>query len=111
MTTPADEDGVGRMQFLLSMRQRGITDAAVLRALDEVPRAPFDRIIITAAADAVPETLVQQLADGGVMVLPLGPHAGTQHLVRLTKVEGQLTREQLIAVRFVPLLHGQAREL
>ena len=46
------------------------------------------------------------------MVLPLGPHDGTQHIVKLTKTaDGVLSRENLIAVRFVPLLPGQAREL
>jgi protein-L-isoaspartate(D-aspartate) O-methyltransferase len=73
-------------------------------------KAPFDRIIITAAAESVPETLVAQLVRGGLMILPLGPHDGTQHLVRLTKTVG-LEQEKLIAVRFVPLLPGQAREL
>src|SRR5262245_29278974 len=74
-------------------------------------RKPFDRIIVTAAAETVPDALVEQLADGGVMLLPLGPHGGTQHLVKLTKTSEGLEREQLIAVRFVPLLAGQAREL
>src|SRR2546430_2607311 len=206
------------MQFLLSMRQRGIMDAAVLRALDEVPRehfveealaerayadqalpidcgqtisqpyvvaymteqlgvkpthrvlevgtgsgyqaavlsrlvrevvsveryrtlaeaarerltrlgydnievfvgdglagvpepAPSDRIMVTAAAELVPVTLVEELTDGGVMILPLGPHAGTQRLIKVTKSEQGLQREDLIGVRFVPLLPGQAREL
>jgi protein-L-isoaspartate(D-aspartate) O-methyltransferase len=215
---PVGDDGVGRMQFLLSMRRRGIGDAAVLRALDEVPRehfvqsrfadaayadqalpiacgqtisqpylvaymteqlgvrgehrvlevgtgsgyqaailsriarevvtveryrtlaeaarerlstlgyqnvevvvgdglagvperAPFDRIIVTAAAEVVPDALVAQLAEGGVMVLPLGPHGGTQRLVKLTKTADGLEQEDLLAVRFVPLLPGQAREL
>jgi len=75
-------------------------------------RAPFDRIIVTAAADAVPQALVDQLAVGGKLVLPLGPHKGTQFIVKLTKeANGELKREELIAVRFVPLLPGQAREL
>ena len=78
-------------------------------------RAPFDRIIVTAAAEDIPQTLVEQLAEGGIMVLPLGPHGGPQELIKLTKA-GQgpgdgLARESLIAVRFVPLLPGQAREL
>jgi protein-L-isoaspartate(D-aspartate) O-methyltransferase len=73
--------------------------------------APFDRIIVTAAAETVPEALAEQLAEGGVMLLPLGPHDGVQRLVRLTKKEGALEREDLIDVRFVPLLAGQAREL
>jgi protein-L-isoaspartate(D-aspartate) O-methyltransferase len=74
--------------------------------------APFDRIMVTAAAEAVPEALVAQLADGGKMVLPVGPRHDAQYLVKLTKrPDGELTREELIAVRFVPLLPGQAREL
>ncbi len=215
--TPGD-DNVGRMQFLLALRRRGISDPAVLRAMDEVPRehfversfvdtaysdqalpiacgqtisqpyvvaymteqlgveprhrvlevgtgsgyqaailsrlarevitveryrtlaesartrlaslgydnievivgdglagipekAPFDRVIVTAAAETVPEALVEQLAEGGALVLPLGPHAGTQQLVKLTKRAGGLGQETLIGVRFVPLLPGQAREL
>ena len=214
----APDESVGRMQFLLMLRRRGISDAAVLRALDEVPRehfvdgdlagaayadralpiacgqtisqpyvvaymseqlgvcpqhrvleigtgsgyqtailsrlarevvtieryrtladrarvrietlgydnvevrvgdglngvaerAPFDRIIVTAAAETVPDALVEQLAEDGVMILPLGPHNGVQCLVRLTKSASGFKREDLIDVRFVPLLPGQAREL
>jgi protein-L-isoaspartate(D-aspartate) O-methyltransferase len=213
---PPDE--IGRMEFLLSLRKRGIGDAAVLRAMDEVPRerfvepsyvddayadqalpiacgqtisqpyvvaymseqlgvrpdhrvlevgtgsgyqaailsrlarevvsveryrtladaarsrlaalgytnvivqvgdglagvpqwAPYDRIMVTAAAETVPQALVDELADGGVMILPLGPHAGPQELVKLSKQGGELKQEELIGVRFVPLLPGQAREL
>jgi protein-L-isoaspartate(D-aspartate) O-methyltransferase len=74
--------------------------------------APFDRIMVTAAAEEVPEPLVAQLAEGGKMVLPVGPRHDAQYIVRLTKQPGgALTREELIAVRFVPLLPGQAREL
>ena len=74
-------------------------------------RAPFDRIIVTAAAEEVPAALIEQLADGGMLVLPLGPRNGTQHIVKLTKSADGVAREDLIAVRFVPLLPGQAREL
>ena len=75
-------------------------------------RAPFDRIIVTAAAEEIPEALVEQLGEGGKLVLPLGPRNGTQYIVKLTKAtDGALTREDLIAVRFVPLLPGQAQEL
>jgi protein-L-isoaspartate(D-aspartate) O-methyltransferase len=215
---PAGDEAVGRMQFLLSLRKRGIMDAAVLRALDEVPRehfvegpqldvayadralpiacgqtisqpyvvaymtekldvkphhrvleigtgsgyqaavlarlarevvsieryrtlaerarmrletlgyrnvevvlgdglaavpgrGHFERIIVTAAAETVPQTLVDALTDDGLMMLPLGPHGGTQRLVKLTKTAGELAREELVAVRFVPLIAGQAREL
>jgi protein-L-isoaspartate(D-aspartate) O-methyltransferase len=75
-------------------------------------RAPFDRIIVTAAAEEVPDALFAQLGEGGKMVLPLGPRKGPQYIVKLTKSpSGEPVREQLIAVRFVPLLPGQAREL
>jgi protein-L-isoaspartate(D-aspartate) O-methyltransferase len=74
-------------------------------------RAPYDRIIVTAAAEEVPPALMEQLAEGGIMVLPLGPHSGSQSIVRLTKSNAGVKREELIAVRFVPLLPGQAREL
>jgi protein-L-isoaspartate(D-aspartate) O-methyltransferase len=74
-------------------------------------RAPFDRIIVTAAAEEVPAALVDQLDDGGKLVMPVGPRDGTQHIIKLTKTAAGLTRQTLIAVRFVPLLPGQAREL
>jgi protein-L-isoaspartate(D-aspartate) O-methyltransferase len=74
--------------------------------------APFDRIMVTAAAEAVPEVLAAQLGEGGKMILPVGPRHDAQYIVKLTKQPGgKLTRENLIAVRFVPLLPGQAREL
>jgi protein-L-isoaspartate(D-aspartate) O-methyltransferase len=74
-------------------------------------RAPFDRIMVTAAAEEVPPALVEQLVEGGKMVLPLGPRDGTQYIVKLSKTAAGLTRQNMIAVRFVPLLRGQAREL
>jgi protein-L-isoaspartate(D-aspartate) O-methyltransferase len=74
-------------------------------------RAPFDRIIVTAAAEDIPPALVDQLAVGGVMILPLGPHEGPQTLVKLTRTEKGTERTDLIGVRFVPLLPGKAREL
>src|SRR5262245_57607296 len=193
------DDNVGRMQFLLGLRRRGISDPAVLRAMDEVPRehfvessfvdnayadqalpiacgqtisqpyvvafrteqlglrpdhrvlevgtgsgyqaailsrlarevisveryrtladiarrrlatlgydnvdvrvgdglagvpegAPYDRIMVTAAAETIPDALLDELVDGGVMVLPLGPHAGPQQLVKLIKGDKELSR-------------------
>ncbi len=74
-------------------------------------KAPFDRIIVTAAAAEVPAALADQLAVGGVMLLPLGEPADTQHIVKLTKTDSGLERETLIPVRFVPLMPGKAREL
>jgi protein-L-isoaspartate(D-aspartate) O-methyltransferase len=217
-STGERSENIGRMEFLLSLRRRGIGDQAVLRAMDEVPReqfvaaehidvayadqalpiacgqtisqpylvaymteqlealpthrvleigtgsgyqaavlsrlarevvtveryrtlaeaartrievlglrnvkvftgdglagwpalAPYDRIMVTAAAEDIPQALVAQLADGGVMVLPLGPHGRAQRIVRLTKTREGVARQDLIWVRFVPLLPGQAREL
>ena len=215
--SPSD-DNVGRMQFLLGLRRRGISDPAVLRAMDEVPRehfvenslldkayadqalpiscgqtisqpfvvaymteqlevapahrvlevgtgsgyqaailsrlagrvttieryrtladgarirlkalsydnvdiiagdgmagvpdrAPFDRVIVTAAAVTVPQALVDQLTVTGIMVLPLGPHDEHQTLAKIRRTEHGFKRTDLIDVRFVPLLPGQAQEL
>jgi protein-L-isoaspartate(D-aspartate) O-methyltransferase len=215
---PARDESVGRMEFLLSLRRRGISDRNVLRAMDAVPReafvlpelsddayadqampiacgqtisqpfvvaymteqldvkrahrvlevgtgsgyqaailsqlagqvitveryrtlaesartrlatlgydnvtviagdglagvpahAPYDRIIVTAAAETVPDALVDELAEGGIMVLPLGEHGGAQRLIKLTRSKEGLARQDLIGVRFVPALPGQAREL
>ena len=80
--------------------------------LDGVPEhAPYDRIVVTAAAEDVPKALIAQLAEGGVMVLPLGSQSATQVLVKLTKNKDRIAREDLLPVRFVPLLPGKAREL
>lgn len=90
----------------------GNITAVVGDGLAGVPeRAPYDRILVTAAAETIPPALVDQLAEGGVMVLPLGPHEGAQTIVRLTRTPSGLVREDLILVRFVPLLPGRAREL
>jgi protein-L-isoaspartate(D-aspartate) O-methyltransferase len=68
--------------------------------------------MVTAAAEGVPQALLAQLADGGKMVLPLGARNGPQYIVKLAKLpDGELEREELIAVRFVPLLPGRAKEL
>jgi protein-L-isoaspartate(D-aspartate) O-methyltransferase len=74
-------------------------------------KAPFDRIIVTAAAEKIPLALIEQLGEGGVMIMPLGPHDRTQHIVRVTKSGSELSRDMLLAVRFVPLLPGKAKEL
>ena len=74
-------------------------------------RAPYDRIIVTAAAETLPQMLVDQLAEDGIMILPLGSHEGAQHQIKLTKSQTGTRRENMIAVRFVPMLPGQAEEL
>ena len=68
---------------------------------------PFDRIIITAAAPEIPQTLVDQLKVGGMMVIPLSENENCQTMLRLTKQEdGSLKREEHGDFRFVPMLKG-----
>lgn len=70
--------------------------------------APFDRILITAGGPEVPPPLVDQLAEGGRMVLPVGATRKTQSLVLIEKVNGQAQRTDLCGVQFVDLVgaHG-----
>lgn len=71
--------------------------------------APFERILITAAAEQVPPALLEQLSpDGGIMILPVGPQHYDQWIVRITRHGTDYQREQLLPVRFVPLLPGLA---
>jgi protein-L-isoaspartate(D-aspartate) O-methyltransferase len=66
--------------------------------------APFDGIIVTAAADHVPPPLVRQLKNGGRMVIPVGQRFGVQYLLLITKShEGEIQSRQILPVRFVPL--------
>jgi len=69
-------------------------------------QAPFARIIVTAAAETVPATLVDQLAPGGIMVVPVGRQGGDQALLRLTREAEGIREEVLESVRFVPLMAG-----
>lgn len=66
--------------------------------------APFDSIIVTAAASHVPPPLVKQLRPGGRMIIPVGGRFMTQHLLLIEKTEeGEIKSRQILAVRFVPL--------
>lgn len=67
--------------------------------------APYDRIVVTAAPDVLPESLVEQLAEGGLLVVPVGPQSSDQRLERFLKRDGKLHMEDLGAVRFVPMVH------
>jgi protein-L-isoaspartate(D-aspartate) O-methyltransferase len=69
-------------------------------------QAPFERIMVTAAARDVPGDLADQLAEGGVMVLPVGRQGRDQNLLRLVRTADGLVEEPLGDVRFVPLLDG-----
>lgn len=70
-------------------------------------QAPYDRILVTAAGETCPPALVEQLADGGVLVIPLGGPEG-QVLHRLSKRDGQISGDDLVACRFVPLIGSAA---
>ena len=71
----------------------------------------FDRIIVTAAMEQIPEKLLERLDPGGILIAPVGPHQGTQTLVRVVRTQSGFDRKELVDVRFVPALPGIAREL
>ena len=71
----------------------------------------FDRIIVTAAMEQIPDALAQRLGPEGVLIAPVGPLHSVQTLVRLVRTETGFERKQLVDVRFVPALPGIAREL
>jgi protein-L-isoaspartate(D-aspartate) O-methyltransferase len=69
--------------------------------------APFDAIVVTAAPEEIPPPLIDQLAPGGRMIVPVGPTGRTQRLTLITKAEdGTVTRRALAPVRFVPFLRN-----
>ena len=68
--------------------------------------APFDRIVVTAAAEDPPGPLLAQLKTGGIMVVPVGQSDAVQSLIRVTKTETGFDYEELRSVRFVPLVEG-----
>ena len=69
-------------------------------------KAPFDAIVVTAAAPQVPPALVDQLRPGGRMVIPLGERGGAQELALVSKhADGRVERKSVLPVRFVPLVH------
>ena len=71
----------------------------------------FDRILVTAAMQQIPDALAERLEPGGVLIAPIGPVHGVQTLVRLVRSETGFDRKELVDVRFVPALPGIAREL
>ncbi|WP_296429625.1 protein-L-isoaspartate(D-aspartate) O-methyltransferase [Yoonia sp.] len=73
-------------------------------------QAPFDRILLTAAAEDPPGPLLAQLRVGGIMVLPVGQSDAVQSLIRVKRSETGFEYDELRAVRFVPLLEGLGQE-
>ena len=69
--------------------------------------APFDAIIITAAATDIPQPLIAQLKPGGIMIIPVGAQFHVQHLILVKKsLDNKITTEQILPVQFVPLVAG-----
>ena len=66
-------------------------------------RAPYDRIVVTAGAPVIPDALIQQLAEGGILVVPVG-NRETQNMMRITKTKGTIHKEEFDTFAFVPLL-------
>ena len=71
--------------------------------------APFERILVTAAAESIPECYLEQLAPGGVMIIPVGANVAEQNLLKIVKhKDGSIQQEILMPVRFVPLISAQS---
>ena len=94
-------------RLLERLGYRNVTLVVGDGSLGHAERAPFDRIIVTAAAAQTPPALFTQLAEGGILVIPLGGR-DYQTLRAIRKVAGQAKAENLSACRFVPLVGSQA---
>ncbi|WP_375173484.1 protein-L-isoaspartate(D-aspartate) O-methyltransferase [Pseudooceanicola sp.] len=94
-----DRMGLGNITTFAADGSHGLPD-----------QAPFDRIIVTAAAEDPPGPLLAQLKIGGIMVLPVGQSDTVQSLIRVTRTETGYEYEELRSVRFVPLVEGMARD-
>lgn len=94
-----DRLGLGNITTFAADGSHGLSD-----------QAPFDRIIVTAAAEDPPGPLLAQLKIGGIMVLPVGQSDTVQILIRVTRTDTGYDYEELRAVRFVPLVEGLARD-
>ena len=96
---------------LNELKIRNITCKAADGMKGWIEQAPFDRIIVTAAAgDAPPQALLDQMNIGGIMIIPMGRDKASQFIYRITRSEEGYSCEQLMPVRFVPLLPAIARD-
>jgi protein-L-isoaspartate(D-aspartate) O-methyltransferase len=87
-----------------------ITALAVDGSFGLPEQAPFDRIIVTAAAEDPPGPLLAQLKTGGIMVVPVGQSDTVQSLIKVTRTETGFDYDELRPVRFVPLVEGLGTE-
>ncbi len=98
-------------RHLAKLRQSNITTRVGDGYKGWPEQAPFDRIIVTAAAPEIPPVLIDQLAPGGILVIPVGRSSNEQNIVRITRRDdAEIERESLLPVRFVPLVAGSARD-
>lgn len=88
------------------LKINNITARAGDGSLGQPEQSPFDKILVTAASEDPPSTLMAQLRVGGVMVLPVGQSDSVQSLIRVTRTETGYDYDELRSVRFVPLLEG-----
>ena len=91
--------GLSNITAMVADGSRGLPD-----------QAPFDRIMVTAAAEDPPGPLLAQLKIGGIMVVPVGQSDTVQSLIKVTRLESGFDYEELRAVRFVPLVEGLGAE-
>lgn len=91
-----DEQGISTVEVVIGDGTKGWAD-----------EAPYDAIVVTAAGPEVPTELLEQLRSGGRLVMPVGEIDGAQNLVRIRRVGDDLLRDDLGAVRFVPLVADQ----
>ncbi len=92
-------------KVLEDLRVRNITTICGDGMLGWIEQAPFDRIIVTAAAAGdPPQALLDQLSIGGILIIPMGADKSSQHVYRITRYEDGFDSERLMPVRFVPLL-------
>jgi protein-L-isoaspartate(D-aspartate) O-methyltransferase len=98
-----NELGLKAMELVRKLRLNNVSVKVFDGTYGWSDRAPFDRIIVAAAAPEVPEPLVQQLVRGGKLILPIGPE-GNQRLARVSRVGTGLQIEDLGGVEFVPLV-------
>lgn len=72
--------------------------------------APFDAIMVTAGADSIPQPLIDQLKEGGRMIIPVGPHHAVNHLILVIKKKNRIIKKYLIPVRFVPFTREKKKD-
>ncbi len=89
---------------LAALRVTNVTTRAGDGSLGWKEQAPFQRIMVTAAAADIPPVLIEQLAPGGIMIVPIGADDPMQHLVRVHRTDSGVETEDLGPVRFVPLI-------